>query len=238
MKTPSYIPSKAKEHYDFQDNLNTEVTANAVAWNIPASAAADLNTRSTNFTPIYNAIKNKETRTPQQMVAYRAYRKDYDSFLRTFCQGLLTNNAIIPIDERKALGLNPRGLNERSARPKISTAPIPSLTALGGGSMRFSFKVEESNKRFGRHPESNGVEVFYKLEAPTSVVNDELVIDPNAPETDINGFDHVFSTRARFEKELGLDKIGMILTVYARWVNTSDADKNSTYSTSVSRVVS
>lgn len=238
MATPDYIPTKPKDFNDFQNNLNTEVTANATAWNIQATAATELDTRSTNFVPIYNAIKNKETRTPQQMVAYRTYRKEYDSFLRTFCQSFLTNNAIIPIDQRKALGLNPRGLNPPSKRPKIDTPPIPSLTALGGGSMRFSFKVEESSKRFGRHPYSNGVEVYYKLETPTTTVNDSLVVEETTKEGDYNGFDHVFSTRARFEQELGLDKIGMVLTVYARWVNTSDPSKNSTYSTSVSRVVS
>lgn len=226
----------------FQQNLNTQVTANATAWSIPAAEATALDTWSTGYEPLFNAIINKNTRTRQQVIAHDEYRKDYVAFLRPFCQGFLVNNTLIPISERVAMGLNPRGLNPRSQRPEILTAPIPSLKPLGGGMVQFSFKVEDSNTRTARHPESNGVEVYYKLEpvlTDAQPVNDVLVEDDeNIATDDLAGYEHTFSTRARFVSELGLEHVGQRLTVYARWVNTTDREKSGPFSATTSMVVS
>lgn len=110
--------------------------------------------------------------------------------------------------------------------------------------VRFSFKVAESNTRTARHPDSNGVEVFYTLEPVTApepvTLNDtieenEIVINT---EKEVVPYLNKFSTRARFVDELGLDNIGKRLTVYARWINTSQPKKNGPFSTTVSMVVS
>jgi len=243
MATKNYIPSNNKDFMSFQSNLDAQVTANAVAWNIPAAEATALNTWSTGYGPLFNAIVNENTRTREQVIAHDTYRADYEAFLRSFCQGFLVNNMLIPISERVAMGLNPRGLNPPSKRPKILTAPIPSLFPLGGGMVKFSFKVAESNKRIARHPDSNGVEVFYKLETlaePAVVLNDALVeeAEPAEEQEDHSGFENVFSTRAQFVKKLGLEHVGKRLTVYARWVNTSDSEKNSQCCNAISMVVS
>lgn len=237
-----YIPSNNNEFMAFQTNLNEEVTANAVAWNIPAAEATALDTWSTGYAPLFNAIINKNTRTREQVIAHDEYRADYEAFLRPFCQGFLVNNTLIPISERAAMGLNPRGLNPRSERPAITSAPIPSLKPLGGGMVKFSFKVAESVSRTARHPDSNGVEVFYKLESLVQqpvVLNDGLMEEePVAVQDDDNGFENQFSTRAQFISELGLEHVGQRLSVYARWVNTSDPSKNGPYSSTISMVVS
>lgn len=226
----------------FQGNLNTEVTANAAIWNIPATEATSLNTWSTGYTPLFNAIVNRNTRTREQILAHKAYRADYEAFLRPFCQAFLTNNVLIPISTRVALGLNPRGLNPPSTRPTITTAPIPSMQPLGGGMVRFGFKVADSNSLRGRHPDSNGVEVYYRLEpvsAGPQPLNDVLVEeDASTTATMDDGYEKSFSTRAVFLHDLGLQNIGQRLIVYARWVNTSDPSKNGPYSSSVSIVVS
>lgn len=237
-----YISQNNSDFDTFQGNVNDEVTANATAWNIPASEVTALNTWSSGFRPLYDAIKNKNTRTRQQMIAFEEYRSNYVAFLRAFCQGFLVNNTLIPISERAAMGLNPRGLNPRSKRPKITSKPIPSLKPLGGGMVQFTFKVEDSNARTARHPDSNGVEVFYKVEPilmDAQPVNDVLVEEEEEiTKDDLIGYDHTFSTRARFISELGLDKVGHRLTIYARWVNTTDPNKNGPFSATSSMVVS
>ncbi len=239
----NYIPNNNSDFMAFQENLNTEVTANATAWNIPTAEATALSTWSTGYGPYFAAIVNKNTRTREQVIAHDEYRADYVAFLRPFCQGFLVNNTLIPISERAAMGLNPRGLNPRSERPAITTAPIPSLVPMGGGMVKFSFKVAESNLRVARHPESNGVEVYYKLESlveQPQPMNDVLIEEegPSSAADDDKGFETHFSTRAQFTDELGLENVGKRLSIYARWVNTSDPSKNGPYSSTISMVVS
>ena len=107
--------------------------------------------------------------------------------------------------------------------------------------VRFTFKVENSNKRIGRHPDSNGVEVFYKMEpavAPPLVLNDSLVEEMPTRTANVVEYKQLFNTRAQFIQELGRDAEGQRLSVYARWVNTSDPSKSGPFSTTVSVVVS
>lgn len=238
-----YIPSNNSDFMAFQATINAEVTANAVTWSIPATEATALDTWSTGYQPLFEAIVNKNTRSREDVIAHDAYRKNYVAFLRPFCQGFLTNNPVIPIGERVAMGLNPRGLNPPSKRPDIDSAPITALTPMGGGMVKFSFKVAASDKRTARHPDSNGVEVFYKLEdlAPVNaplndaLLEEDLVVNAENADSD---YDHIFNTRAQFKQELGLENVGKRLTVYARWVNTTDSSKNGPYSTITSLVVS
>lgn len=237
----NYIPVNNNDFNNFQSDINTQVTANATAWNIPAAEATALNNWSTGYEPLYKNIKNKNTRTREQVIAYDEYRADYVAFLRPFCQGFLVNNTLIPMSERAALGLNPRGLNPRSERPVITSAPIPSMKPLGGGMVQFSFKVADSTSRTARHPDSNGVEVFYKLEPQVveqAVLNDVLIEEEPVATQDDTGFKNMFSTRARFVNELGLENVGMRLTIYSRWVNTSDPSKSGPYSATTSLIIS
>lgn len=250
----SYIPSNDGEYNDFQEALVGEVNANATAWGIDAADVTELNQWSSDYAPIYKAIKNKEKRTPEQVMAHREFRKLYDPFLRGFCQSFLTNNKRIPISERKAMGLNPRGANAPSERKKITTAPIVSLQSLGGGMLKFGFKVAASNKRTGKHPESNGVMVYYRLLSSKDPIPAPPVVLPVGPEPPApddgdssskpsglpttDGFMPVFSPRASFTRQLQLEDIGKILHVYAQWVNTSDAAKNGPFSMVATVVVS
>lgn len=248
-RSKDYIPSNASDFNNFQANLNTKVAANGATWNILANMVTELNDRSTAFALVYAAIVNVETRTRQQVLAYNEFRQTYDPFLRSFCQSFLTNNVVIPIDERKALGLNPRGLNPPSKRPKISTSPIVKLVPLGGGEVKFMFKVEASNKRTGRHPDSNGVNVYYRflpvnaavpappiqVPPPTDQPQDEATNTDAKTSDELNGiptdgFEHYFSTKASFTQQLGLANIGKVLHVYACWVNTTNPANNSGFS--------
>lgn len=244
--TSRYIPSNDGEFHDFQKEVNSQVSANAANWGISPAKADELNTWSTGYEPYYLAIKYKKKRTPEQIDAHKVYRRQYEPFLREFCQSFLTNNMLIPVSERRAMGLNPRGYKKRSERPQITSAPITELKALGGGLMRFRFRVSDS-KRVGRHRYSDGVEIYFKIQE----IGGGRIIDPPAPiePTAINtagadsgssktvlglptkdGFDTDFSTKASFKRQLPMADIGKMLYVYARWINTSDPQKSGSFS--------
>ena len=107
--------------------------------------------------------------------------------------------------------------------------------------MKYTFKVADSNSRTARHPDSNGVEVYYRLEdlvKEPQPLNDTLINEEPEPSKDGMSFENMFSTRAQFVNELGLDNVGKRLTVYARWVNTTDPSKSGPYSATASMVVS
>lgn len=249
-KAKDYIPGNINDFFVFQLNLNAQVTANAVAWNIPATEATQLDALSVAFGPISQAVSNEETRTRQQLLAYKTYRKDYVAFLRPFCQSFLSNNVVIPVDVRKALGLNPRGVNPRTERTDILTAPILAMQPLGGGKVRFSFRVAASNTRTARHPESNGVMIYYKyatgstplppvppvLPTANSETTETQSFELSNSDSDNNGlptedgYKTFFSTRASFFSQLALSDIGRTMHVYAQWVNTSDQSKNGPFS--------
>lgn len=232
-----YIPSNIESFNTFQIRINDQATANAAAWNIPAAEITSLNTWSGDFRPLYEAAVNKNARSRQDVLDYNAYRANFEQFLRGFCQSFLTNNLLIPVGERVALGLNPRGVNPPTPRPDITTAPIPSLTPMGGGMVKLTFKVAESNTRIARHPDSNGIEVYWLLEplngtTPPVTEDGELLEEAKEP------YEVMFNSRAQFNKSFGLENIGKRLRVYARWVNTSDAEKSGPFCTEISLVVS
>jgi hypothetical protein len=248
--TKPYIPSNNSDFNLFEVNLNTEVTANALAWGVPAAQAGLLTTWSTGYAPIYAAVSNKETRSRQQVLAHKTYRQDYVTFLRPFCQAFLTNNILISVDVRKSLGLNPRGVNPPSERPTITSAPIVELKPLGGGTVRFAFKVSQSN-RIGRQPNSDGVMIYFKLVSPGGIqppLPPEPIIpqlNEDYPSSDAesglptkDGYETQFSTRASFTAQLGISEIGKTMHIYAQWVNTSDTSKNGPFSMVSTLVVS
>jgi hypothetical protein len=242
-----YIPKNIDKFNNFQNYLNGQVITNATPWNVPAAEQTALDTWSQNYVPLYKNVSNLETRSREQVLAYNEYRTDYVAFLRPFCQGYLVNNPLIPVSERVAMGLNPRGLNPPSKRPHITTSPILKLKAMGGGLVRYSFSVEDSKSRSARQADSNGVEVFFKLlsqtpksaDAPVLVAEED--INPNnSAESGLptEGYNTFFNTHARFTKQLALSDIGKTLHVYARWVNTSDETKNGPFSMVSATVVS
>jgi hypothetical protein len=261
-----YIPRPNEDFKLFEGYVVTVITPNAAAWNIPAVQSALLTTWSLGYLPLYNAIAIKSIRTQQQVTAHDVYRKDYESFLRKFLQGFVVNNILIPVDERTAMGLNPRGLNPRSARPKITTPPIPYLQPKGGGSMRFRFQMEETGGRPKRHPDSDGVDVYYCIldqdapppaapvvveSQPAPPANGNTAAAPtlmsakgsirvNAVNTDQteDGYEIYFSTRAQFTKQLNIADRGKVLHIYARWVNNVKPENSGPFSSVVKSIIS
>jgi hypothetical protein len=234
-----YIPSKLKDYYDWQDNLVSTVTTNAATWGIDPTVLADLQTRSSDYKPLYLAIKNKPTRTAQQVSAHDVYKKTYTKYLRSFVQSDLVNNALIPVDALVGMGLNPH-LYIRTERPKITDKPSVVPENVGGGEVRFRCTQPGSDSK-GRHPDSNGIELFYVIESVAAKVNPVEPVPGDAEEQkeeDALFLPSVFSPRANFIHSFGVNHVGKVLRVYGRWVNTSDRAKSGPFGGIVSLVIS
>lgn len=215
-----YIPDNNDDFEKFESTLSSAVQTNAVLWNIPAGEAAELNTWSTDYAPLYDAIKNENYRTRQQLIDHDVYKRDYVQFIRGFVQSFVVNNKLIPMGTRVGLGLHPRGLNPRTPRPNIVTIPIQFMKPMGGAAVKFTFKIEESAKRVARHPDSNGVRMYYRFVAPGAP------LPTTKADEDGSGFEEFFSTRAQFRKTFAQDKKGHTLQIQSQWVNTSDESKS------------
>jgi len=253
-RRPDYIPPKISAFNKFQSDLYTALAANAVAWGILPTMLTVFAQWSTDYALHYNKVSVKDKRTKEDLDNYKAFLVGYVAFLRSFIQSSVVNNPLIPIGTRGALGLNPRGLTPRQPKEKITTVPIVKLIALGGGLMRFNFKVDTASRIAHMHPDSNGIAIYYRFSTignpaplpPPMVSNlgtppiieaadedntridEETRADNGLPTPD--GYELYVSTRAQFSLQLGMDNIGRMLHVYARWVNSSKPENNGNFS--------
>lgn len=254
-KRPDYISSSAIQFNQFQGDLHTAVTLNAVQWGISAPLLGEFTQWSTNYVAFYSQVSIKDKRTKEALDNYKAFVVDYVFFLRSFVQGSLVNNALIPIGTRGALGLNPRGLSPRQPKEKITTEPIVKLIPLGGGLVRFNFKVDAASRLAHMHPDSNGIAIYYRFSsignpAPlpppvTSSLGAPVLTHEEGEETDMvvtrdsradnglpttEGYELYVSTRAQFMLQFSLSDIGKMLHVYARWINSSKPQNSGNFS--------
>jgi len=254
-RRPDYIPPKLVDFNKFQTDLHLDVVTNATQWGIPALLVSDFTTWHTNHTALYMRVSNKDKRTKEDLDNYRAFQKDYIVFLRALVQGSLVNNALIPIGTRGSMGLNPRGLSPRQPKEKISTVPLITLSPLGGGMIRFNFKVDTGSKIAHMHPDSNGLAIYYRFteiggsvpNPPTAAIatlgvavdakGDPIqAADNNIPR--IEGFELHVSTKAQFIRQMGVMHIGQMLHVFAQWINSSKPENNGNYSMVTAIVIS
>ena len=253
-RRPNYIPRKADDFNKFQNDLLAAMVADGAAWGITAVQIAVLTTWNTDYALLYAKVSNKDRRTREDLDNYRAFLVGYIAFLRVFVQSSLVNNPLIPIGRRGSLGLNPRGLSPRQPKEEITTVPLISLSPLGGGMIRFNFKVDEASKIAHMHPDSNGLAIYYRFteiggtvpEPPTGPVSTlGVAVDAksNKPQLGSNiptieGFELHVSTKAQFKRQMGLQNIGKMLHVFAQWVNSSKPQNNGNFSMVTAIVIS
>ena len=235
-----YIPTNPEARNLWSENLYAATLANATAWGIPADKMTEFTDQRTLYTPLYAAFSVKRTRTPEQSENYQNFmRTSYIPFLREFVQGFVVNNSLIPMGTRTGLGLNPRGVNPRKAKPAITVIPIIDVKPLGGGKVAFSFNPS-GNKRAGILNEADGVLLYTRVVTPDRANGMALNNGPVEVETDpleLVGYDSQFSTKARLTQQFTRDKVGSFLEVYARWANSSNPEKNGPFTTMVKVVI-
>ena len=234
-----YIPSNNAKYNNWQENLVETVSTNEVVWAIDNTVVTQLQHNAGIYKPLYQAIVNKKRRTPQQVYAHDTYQKTYTKYLRGFVQAQLVNNALIKPNELVAMGLNPH-LYIRTERPKITDFPAIALSIIGGGEIRFRCTMPGSNSK-GRHPDSNGIELYYTLESLAKQVNP---VEPNPKDSEEAApsaeqfVPTIFSPKANFIHAFGINNVGKVLRVYGRWVNTSKKANSGTFSGISSIVIS
>ena len=141
---------------------------------------------------------------------------------------------------------------------EIKTAPIVALKALGGGKVRFSFKREDDGDRVSMHPDSTGIAIYFRFApigaaplpvpeptptptptpppAPTAGVSGSTDNRSEARNADIaglptmTGYELEVSSRARYLRMVPMNRIGMVLHVFAQWINSSKPQNNGPYS--------
>lgn len=232
---PDYIPGGNTAFFEWQEFLTGKVNVNGAAWGIPATVVSELDGRSTAYGLLYQSISNKQVRTPQQVEAHRVGRREFTTFLRQLVQGSLVNNALIPFDEKRAMGLNPRG--GRGSRPQIEDIPVLTLSAMGGGRVRFEVRMPNTTGRARMHPASNGAELrVYFTKAGGLPPRTSEPGEPLPQPTESHEVHTVLRTRAVFTEDT--DMQGHTLHMQARYVNTSAPSKSGPWSNEVTVVVS
>jgi hypothetical protein len=244
MTTPrkkDYVPTIRSDYNTWQLFIIAQILLYGPTWGIPALAITTLQATSVLFAPIYAAVLNDNTRTQQQVDAYLVFRKQFTKDLRKFVQAYLVNIPAISYDEKKAMGLNPR-MGTRTSRPKILTMPVPSIVTLGGGLLRFEFRVLTEISRVSRHPDSDGVQVAYRfgpaMPLPPGLPTEGGVGSSGAQSIIIAGlsYDVYFSPKAFFVKNVGNQ--GLRLYMRCRWVNNAEPDKSGPWNEETSIIIS
>lgn len=211
-----YVPAKNAIFNEWQENLVSLVTTNATTWSIGALTLSDLTSAKSFYQPLYNAIVNKATRTPQQVAAHKVGRKAYEAFLRGFVKEYLIANRNIPYDDKLALGLNPSD-GARQSRPAITTAPEMEVKALGGLRIQIVSRVESDESRPSIQADADGLELRYKIDT--------------VPPANYLGTNEIeFSTKARFTMNISPEQTGKNIYVFARWKNNNEPAKSGPWS--------
>jgi hypothetical protein len=200
------------EFYEFFDNLQTQVTANAAAWLIPPLQATALSTAFNTYKPLYNAIKNKQTRTPQQVDDHTTGRNTAEGIIQNFANQYIINNTAISNSTKEALGFTPR-TGERHERTAITETPFAGLDAQAGSRIDVTARTQSDASRASMLPMADVVEVRYFVGTAAPATVDEC------NQTEI-------STKAKFPISLPPAQAGKKIFAFVRWRNNSEPEKS------------
>jgi hypothetical protein len=125
--------------------------------------------------------------------------------------------------DRNTLNLPER--KAASARPAIEDSPYPDLLTEPGALIIIRNRTHKDSTRTSRHPDADGVEVVY-------LIDKERI--PASPE-ECNK--NLVSKKSRVKVQLSVADAGKFFSCYTRWVNLSDASKNSPWSLVMTVVV-
>jgi hypothetical protein len=201
--------------HTFFKYLREQVSLNQAAWNIPLANVTALAGEFTTYDPLYLAIVNKQTRTPQQVDDHTAGRTVAENFIAPFANEFIINNSNISNSTKEALGFNPHD-TERHERPQIEGVPFAGLDALPGSRIEFTNRTQSDASRASMHPDADVVEVRYMVGTqPPATVSD-------CPLKEI-------STKAKFAIGLPPAQAGQKIFAFVRWRNNSEPEKSGPY---------
>ncbi len=117
-----YVPRRDADFDQWQINLRTIVSANLVAWGIPATENSALNPLQNAWNSAYAVAKNRTQRTSEEVQAKSDARDAYEAALRLFIQRFLAINPAVSDSDREAMDITVRD-TERTRPPEPQQAP-------------------------------------------------------------------------------------------------------------------
>jgi len=210
------FPRKDAEFNTYLGIVAPYLTTNATRLNVFAGNVADLAALKAIWDTKYPQSQSENTATKTIIEEKTEAREDAEELLRIIYGDI--PQSVLTTADRNTLNLKERKPN--TPRPHITTTPNISLKALGSGIMKFEFRVVGDESRPSIHPDADGIQINAVILPAGS--------PPPASAEDLDGF---FKSRARFEQQLNLSKLGQILYVFARWVNNTDDTKSGGWTT-------
>lgn len=243
MKTKDYVPTAKSQFRSWVNSIYNLVNTNAALWNIPAVLLPQFATMLAQFELLYISVDNDRMRTTEQVIAFDTYRAEFTTFMRNLVQVHLVRNAAIPYATKIAMNLNVRTTG--SDRPKIESTPIIALASGNRGVIKIRLMVTDMGKRAKIHPDANAAELRFYFTAPSTPVTpaspdqgagtraegDNPAPAPTPVPAPVQGtvMETFITTRGSFERTTE-QYIGREFRVQARWINSTDASKNGTWS--------
>lgn len=200
-----YIPRTDAGFNSWQNELATEVEANANVWGIPADAITELKGYKTPWDTAYTKAEIKSNRTSADVTAKNTALTAYQKFLRVFVTQWLSVNPKVTDADRTRMGLTIRS-NSRTPVPAPESAPIGQVDFSVHQQHTITFYDQDAAHSNAKPEGVTGCEVFSKVdgEAPTSV--DEMKYLGTC-------------SASPFVAKYDASKAGKIAYYWLRWVN-------------------
>ncbi|HLG33472.1 MAG TPA: hypothetical protein VI757_01215 [Bacteroidia bacterium] len=197
--------------YNFFETLQNKVSANQASWKIPPGEANDLAAAFNTYKPLNLAIRNKKTRTSQQVDDHVKGRTVAENLIQRIANEYIVSNSAISFSEKKVLGFNAR-TGERHERPRIEDTPFATMDAQPGSRIGFTCRRQSDASRPSIHPDADAVEV-------------RCMVGNTAPSTVNDCVQKEISTRSKFVIELSPSQAGQKIFAFVRWRNNIHASK-------------
>lgn len=210
------------EFNDFFENLEEEVRTNFATWNIPLAVKDALTAAWDIYKPLYQAIKNKKTRTSEQVEDHQEGREVAEQHIEEFANQYIIPNPLISNSKKESLGFNPKS-DEHHERPVITATVFAIMDALSGSRMQFTCRTANDASRPSIAENADAVEVRYN-------------IDTN-PATWQNCTEKEIVTKAKFTINLEPTSAGKMIYAYLRWRNNTDPEKSGPWSDKISTTI-
>ena len=149
-----YVPTADVDFFNWEVNLITLVTANAVAWAVPTGVGTNflaLTTEQGTYTPLYNKITNKNNRTKSDVTAHRQARVHFEKTLRQFVGEFLAKNSKVTNAQRELLEITVKDTTV-SSRSAITTAPFAQMKGQPGSRIQVECRQQNDGNSRERAP--------------------------------------------------------------------------------------
>ncbi|MBK5285214.1 MAG: hypothetical protein JJE25_07400 [Bacteroidia bacterium] len=215
MATKRRIPRKDSVFDSYIGNTTTHLLEgtpqNGIRLGLTADEINSWNDFATGWKDAYPLYTNLSTRTRTIKDEKNRIKKEFKTFATPLLMRMRAN-AALTVSDRNALNLPVRS-DTYTHRGKIGSAPFASTLSGAGSRIKIRTRVEGDASRASRHPLADAIEMRWQ-------VGGAAPANPDAcPGT-------VFSKRALFTFEAGIENDGKKFWCFCRYVNLSNPANN------------